>query len=158
MAFHHAKGLPVVVLRCATLVGGAERPDALVRRIVESAMAGKIVLDGDGSQTRDLCDVSDAVEVVVRALTAQAGETYNISGGVTVPIAMLAEFVAREVAAKTGTRVEITKGPARPHEEGPLALDLSKAMAAKLLPPSMVPWPVAVRHTITWCSEQRSAT
>ena len=170
MAFHHAKGLPVVVLRCATLVGGAERPDALVRRITESAMGGTITLDGDGSQTRDLLDVNYVVEAIARALVLQevVGETYNIGSGVAVPITELAFFVTQEAVIKTGWRAAIVQGPPRAHEEGPLALAIDKAIAAKLLPdfvgrPLDLDWnPEAWRHavsrTVAWCLENHDAT
>lgn len=164
LAFFHAKGLRVTVLRCATLIGGAERPDALVRKLAEAGIRGNIQIDGTGQQTRGLCDVEDAVDVVVRCLRRDntVGEVYNISGGVDISIADLAERVAVELVGLGRHRPELTFVLPRSHEEGPLVLSLTKAREALLLPefvglPPLLeprPWQPAVRRTVKACLER----
>jgi len=168
-AFHHAKGLGVTALRCVTLVGGAERPDALVRRLTEAAIAGNITLDGGGTQARGVCDVEDAVDAVVRCLGREdlAGEAYNIGSGVSVRIIDLAGLIADEVALVTRHRPEITVVVPRSHEEGNLDVNMGKAWIAGLLPVGDVPlskhavfgqprsWEDAVRRTVKWCVENQ---
>ena len=156
MAFFHAKALPVTILRCGTLCGGAERPDALVRRLVDSALAGEIRLEGSGEQTRDICDVYDAVEAIARCLGRDdtAGEVYNVGSGTAVTIGALANLIADEVGKATGKRPQVVLTPARSHEEGNVGLDVSKARAAKVLLRPPLPWEDAVKRTIAWCLEE----
>lgn len=166
LAFYHAKGLRVTVLRCATLIGGAERPDALVRKLAEAGIRGEIQIEGNGRQTRGLCDVEDAVDVVVRCLGRDdmAGEVYNISGGEDVSIADLAKQVADELVGLGRFRPDVAHVPPRAHEEGSLVLSLTKAREALLLPEFVGipplreprPWQMAVRRTVKWCLETQT--
>lgn len=166
MAFFHAKGLRVTVLRCTTLVGGAERPDALVRKLAEAGIRGDIQIDGTGQQTRGLCDVEDAVDVATWCLERGdvVGEAYNISGGENVSIADLAQYVAGELVGLGVLRPVVTFVTPRSHEEGSLVLSLRKAREARLLPELLGvppfweprPWRAAVRRTVKWCLEAQA--
>lgn len=153
LAFYHAKGLPVTILRCGTLCGGAERPDALVRRLADAAIAGEIRIEGTGEQTRDICDVFDAVEAIARCFGRDdvAGEVYNIGSGEAPTIGALASLVADEVAERAGKRPNTVLVPQRAHEEGDVALDVAKARKAKVLLCPALPWRDAVKRTVKWC-------
>ena len=76
-------GLPTVGMRFFTVYGPRQRPDMAIRRLCEAATGGpRFHLRGDGSQVRDFTHVEDAVDAVVRALTAERPDpVLNIGGG-----------------------------------------------------------------------------
>ncbi|HST65455.1 MAG TPA: NAD-dependent epimerase/dehydratase family protein [Mycobacteriales bacterium] len=76
-------GLPTVGMRFFTVYGPRQRPDMAIRRLCEAATGGpRFRLRGDGTQVRDFTHVDDAVDAVVRALTAQRPDpVLNIGGG-----------------------------------------------------------------------------
>lgn len=76
-------GLPTVGMRFFTVYGPRQRPDMAIRRLCEAATGGpRFRLRGDGTQVRDFTHVDDAVEAVVRALTAERPDpVLNIGGG-----------------------------------------------------------------------------
>jgi nucleoside-diphosphate-sugar epimerase len=77
------RGLLTVGLRLFTVYGPRQREDMALRRMCEALCGGPpFPLHGDGSQTRDLTHVDDAVEAIVRALaTPRPAPLYNVGGG-----------------------------------------------------------------------------
>lgn len=76
-------GIPVVCLRYFTVYGPRQRPDMAFYRFIEAILnRRKIVVFGDGNQTRDFTYVEDAVEGTLRAAASGAcGRSFNIGGG-----------------------------------------------------------------------------
>ncbi|HEY6746487.1 MAG TPA: NAD-dependent epimerase/dehydratase family protein [Mycobacteriales bacterium] len=76
-------GLPTVGMRFFTVYGPRQRPDMAIRRLCEAATGGpRFRLRGDGTQVRDFTHVDDAVDAVVRAMTADRPDpVLNIGGG-----------------------------------------------------------------------------
>lgn len=98
-------GLPTVSLRYFTVYGPRQRPDMGVSRFIRSVLRKKeIAIYGDGTQTRDLTFVSDAVAANVLAAESNVkGEVFNIAGGSRInllDLITLIEKIARRKAIK----------------------------------------------------------
>jgi UDP-glucuronate 4-epimerase len=100
-------GLPTVGMRFFTVYGPRQRPDMAIRRLCEAATGGpRFLLRGDGSQVRDFTHVDDAVEAVVRALTADRPDpVLNIGGGEEASLAA----VIRQLGLLSGAPVPVER-------------------------------------------------
>jgi nucleoside-diphosphate-sugar epimerase len=90
-------GLPVVMLR-ATQVYGAGDPHGAYgpRRMVRSALTeGRIMLYGEGRETRDHIHVGDVTSVIAEALARRTRGLVNVATGRSTSFAALADLVAR---------------------------------------------------------------
>lgn len=95
---YRERGVSATVLRYFTVYGPRQRPEMALSRFIESAMRGEPVeVFGDGEQTRDMTNVSDAVGATVAAQEARASGAYNISGGRRVSVNALLDLVGRAV-------------------------------------------------------------
>jgi UDP-glucose 4-epimerase len=98
LAYHHERGLPVVVLRLFNTVGPRQtgRYGMVVPRFVRQALDGApITVHGDGTQTRCFTDVEDVVRAA-RALAASpaaVGQIVNVGATEELTIGALAERV-----------------------------------------------------------------
>jgi len=77
-----AYGLRVAMLRYFTVYGPRQRPDMAFHRFFRQMLKGdRVVVYGDGKQSRDFTYVSDAVEAnVLAARHAAPGEIFNVGG------------------------------------------------------------------------------
>jgi UDP-glucose 4-epimerase len=119
--------LPTVSLRYFNIYGPRQSAGdygGVISIFLDRAQRGEpLVIDGDGSQTRDFVHVSDVVDANLRAATTDAtGEGFNIGTGSSVSIRELAELVV-EV---TGSDSEITHGKARPGDIERSRADLTR--------------------------------
>ncbi|MDQ4038805.1 MAG: GDP-mannose 4,6-dehydratase [Actinomycetota bacterium] len=100
-------GLESVGLRFFTVYGPRQRPDMAIRRLCETAVGGKpFRRNGDGSQIRDFTYVDDAVDAIVRCLTAdRPGNELNVGGGqeasLSEVIGMLESLAGRRIAIES---------------------------------------------------------
>lgn len=80
--------VPVVSLRYFTVFGPRQRPDMGIHKFINAALRGeKIVLFGDGNQTRDFTFVADIIQAnLAAAEKGQPGLAMNIGGGSRVTI------------------------------------------------------------------------
>jgi UDP-glucose 4-epimerase len=88
-AYHGNFGVQAVSLRFFTVYGPRQRPDMAFSRFCKAAATGdKIVVFGDGNQTRDFTFVSDIVAACRSAAEAPnaAGNIYNLGGGSRVSV------------------------------------------------------------------------
>ena len=87
-AYGREFALDSVVLRYFTIFGPRQRPDMALTRMVARLLDGlPFELYGDGSQSRSLTYVDDAVEATILAMErGAAGATYNVGGGVEVTV------------------------------------------------------------------------
>src|SRR4029079_16937770 len=85
LAFAHARstGLEAVGLPYFTVYGPRQRPDMAFTPMLEALAAGTpFPLFGDGSVSRSVTYVADAVAGTIAAMTrGRAGEIYNVGGG-----------------------------------------------------------------------------
>ena len=83
-AYYFNFGVPVTSLRLYTLYGPRQRPDMGFHIFIRALLEDRaITVYDDGSQTREVTYVTDAVEAVVRASELDThGQVFNIGGGV----------------------------------------------------------------------------
>ena len=100
LAFYESYGLPVSVVRYSNIFGPGQRPDnpycGVVSKFLTSVYAGeKLLIHGDGLQTRDFTYIDDAVEAtLLAAIHPRAeGEVFNVGTGIETSIADLARMV-----------------------------------------------------------------
>lgn len=81
-AWHRTYGLPIVITNCSNNYGPYQFPEKLIPHMILNAISGKsLPIYGDGRQIRDWLHVEDhARALVMVALEAKDGETYNIGG------------------------------------------------------------------------------
>ncbi|MCC7417818.1 MAG: NAD-dependent epimerase/dehydratase family protein [Acidobacteria bacterium] len=119
--------VPAVSLRYFTVYGPRQRPDMGFHRFLRATMKGeRLVLYGDGDQTRDFTFVSDAVAATVAAATRGVpGRVYNIGGGSRVSINDVLARIGRIV----GRTPLIQADPAQKGDMRHTFADTSRAQA-----------------------------
>ncbi|MFJ6103648.1 NAD-dependent epimerase/dehydratase family protein [Streptomyces sp. NPDC092359] len=115
-------GRQLGVVRFFNTFGPDEDPDAVVPAFLDAALAGHpLVIEGDGTQARDLTYIDDAVTMLTRVLAAPALlPVINCGSGTAVPVLDLAHAVIR--AAGRGTLTHTTP---RVNEIASFTADLS---------------------------------
>ena len=104
LAYHHEKGLPVILGRFFNTVGPRQTGEwgMVVPTFVTQALAGEpITVYGTGEQQRSFCHVEDSVRAVLGLLEAPEarGEVYNIGNEHEITIHALAERVRERVGS-----------------------------------------------------------
>jgi len=101
-AFHRAFGIEALALRFSNVYGPLSwSKGSVVAHFAKQAIAGKpLVVNGDGSQTRDFLHVEDLAEVICLAANSPLphellGEPCNVATGVQTRIADLAQLFRR---------------------------------------------------------------
>lgn len=76
-------GVPIISLRYFTVYGPRQRPDTAFHKFIKASLNGeKIVVFGDGNQTRDFTFIDDVVEATILAAESELeGEIINIGSG-----------------------------------------------------------------------------
>ena len=103
-AIYRQRGVDAVGLRYFTVYGPRQRPDMVMRRLCDAALAGETFpVYGDGLQVRDFTYVDDVVDATVRAACATtAPPILNIGGRESATlvdvIAIVERVVGRSVA------------------------------------------------------------
>ena len=105
LAYHHEKGLPVVVLRFFNTVGPGQtgRYGMVMPRFVSQALKGDpITVYGDGEQMRSFTHVKDVVRAVadISTVPEAEGQVFNVGSVRETTINGLAELV-RDVLGST---------------------------------------------------------
>lgn len=100
--------LPVTIVRLFNTVGPRQvgRYGMVLPRFVSSALKGQpLQVNGDGTQTRSFCHVSDVVEALVKLTETPAaiGRIFNLGGEEEISI----NDLARRVIALSGSRSAI---------------------------------------------------
>ncbi|MEV6956102.1 NAD-dependent epimerase/dehydratase family protein [Streptomyces sp. NPDC051183] len=110
------------VVRFFNTFGAYEDPDAVVPAFLDAVSEGKpLMIDGDGTQARDMTYIDDSVTMLTRILDApELLPVVNCGSGTAVPVLDLARAVIR--AAGTGT---ITHTEPRVNEIDSFTADLT---------------------------------
>jgi UDP-glucuronate 4-epimerase len=126
-AYGREFGLDAVVLRYFTIFGPRQRPDMALSRMVACAIEGRpFSLFGDGTQSRSLTYVDDAVEATIVAMERGAsGAVYNVGGGVEVTVRRWIE-VLESVSGRT---LEVVPAPWREGDARRTAADTTRIRA-----------------------------
>jgi GDP-D-mannose 3',5'-epimerase len=126
--------------------GGREKsPAALCRKVAETSNPGKIVIWGDGKQTRSYCYINDAVKGTIMLMESDYDKPINIGSDRLVTINELADIIIG-IAGK-----KITKTYEQSAPQGVRGRNADISLARKVLG-----WEPAVRledglaHTYKW--------
>jgi UDP-glucose 4-epimerase len=121
-------GIPISVLRYATVYGPMETVPRAIPNFVRQVLRGEPpVIYGTGNDTRDYVHVTDVVDATTRALTcnAEGFQVYNVGTGVGHTTREIAERIIR----LTGRGVEPIHRPAK-HLSFNIVCDISHARRA----------------------------
>jgi UDP-glucose 4-epimerase len=126
-AYRHNHGLEYTVLRYPNVYGPRQDPHGeagVVAIFALQLLTGQQpVIFGDGTKTRDYCNVADIAEANVLALNSPLSGVYNLGRGIEVSDLQVFEAVRAAVGSETPPAF----APVRPGEVEHIALDASKA-------------------------------
>ena len=107
--YAHNFGLPTLSLRYFTVYGPRQRPDMAFNKFARAALTGgEIVVNGDGTQTRDYTYVDDIVTATMAAAFASSaippGAVYNLGGGVRTTVNDVIKILGEEAGRLPAVR------------------------------------------------------
>lgn len=128
-AIHDWYGYPVIIIRNFNTFGenqNVEDYSPVIPSFIKNALLGEpLIVEGDGTQTRDFQYVKDAVQAYVLVLEDWknlVGRIFNIGTGVQTSIADLAKMIVRLCDSSS----EIIFRPGRPADLFSLEADISE--------------------------------
>ncbi len=152
-AYHFNFGAPVTSLRFYTLYGPRQRPDMAFHIFIRALLEDReITVYDDGSQTREVTYVTDAVEAVVRASELEThGQVFNIGGGVHKTLnAYLAD-----IERITNRKFRRNSSPPIKGEQRHSRADITAAREAMNWAPSY-PLEQGIREQLRWIESELS--
>jgi UDP-glucose 4-epimerase len=145
-------GLETVTTRYFNVFGPRQAPDSpysgVISLFIKALLAGQApLIHGDGRQTRDFTYVTNVVDGILRAATADgvSGEVINVATGGRISLLEL----ARSLQLIIGTTVAPTFGPAREGDVKDSQADIFKARKLLGYEP-VVPFEEGLRQTVAW--------
>ena len=155
--FSSLYGLETVSIRYFNVFGPRQAPDSpysgVISLFIKAFLNGQApLIHGDGRQTRDFTYVSNVVDGVLRAATAEgvSGENINVATGGRVSLLEL----ARALQLITGSNLAPTLGPPRDGDVKDSQADIFKARKMLGYEPT-VPFEEGLRLTVEWFKAQR---
>ena len=109
-------GLPIVIVRPFNNYGPRQHPEKVIPRFVTQALRDEpLTVHGDGHASRDwlyVADDAEAIEAVIAApLAAVAGEVFNVSTGVDIPVAEIADRVLDALGKPASLKSYVSERP-----------------------------------------------
>jgi CDP-paratose 2-epimerase len=155
-------GLRTVVFRQSCIYGprqfGIDGQGWLAWMMLTALEGRRMMIYGDGKQTRDVLyvdDLLDAYDAAVERIDAVAGEVYNIGGGPGNVLAVWAEF-GPVLESLLGRPIETEYGPWRPGDQRVFCADVKKARRDLHWQPT-VGVEDGVRRLLAWVKEHHAA-
>jgi UDP-glucuronate 4-epimerase len=122
--YHHLFGIDVSIVRYFTVYGPAGRPDMSIFRFIRWIAQGqRLILFGDGSQSRDFTFVEDIARGTVAALRPFGYQIINLGGD--RPVSMMA--VIEQISAMVGKEPIIERRPMHPADVPATWANVAKA-------------------------------
>jgi CDP-paratose 2-epimerase len=116
--YHRIYGLPTIVFRQGCIYGprqfGVEDQGWVAWFMIAALLDRPITIFGDGKQVRDLCHVSDLMDVydaAIDRIDTAAGQIYNIGGGKPNTLSVWSEF-SPMLERLHGAPIEVARNPA----------------------------------------------
>jgi UDP-glucose 4-epimerase len=115
LAYHHEKGLPVVIFRLFNTVGPRQTGQygMVIPRFAQQALKGEnLNVYGDGLQSRCFLHVSDAVEAILALADCRdaVGKVFNVGAVEEITIRELAQKILALAQQKTGMPADKASG------------------------------------------------
>ena len=124
--FHALHGLSYAALRYANVYGPRQDPHGeagVVAIFAQRLLSGERArINGDGKQTRDFVYVGDVADANARALTADAGGSFNVGTGIETDITAIFQMLRR----LAGSNQPEEHGPPLPGEQRRSVVDARK--------------------------------
>lgn len=128
--FYRIYGLPTVSLRYFNVFGPNQDPNsqysAFIPKIFRAVRGkGKIIVFGDGEQTRDFTYVENVVRANMLSLSAKEnayGEYFNVATGKSISVNEIIRFVFEE----SGMKADVENAPVRPGDVRDSLADIGK--------------------------------
>ena len=110
LAYHRARGLPVVVVRLFNTVGPGQtgRYGMVLPTFVQQALSGQAITGfGDGQQSRCFSEVGEVVAALAALAQSQAavGQVVNVGSSQEISIMELAQLVKELAGSKSDIRL-----------------------------------------------------
>lgn len=160
-AFWHSYGLETVALRFGNVYGPhSSHKTSVVAQFVQQALAGEpLLINGDGTQTRDFIFTGDLVEAIRRAATVPGigGQLFQIATARETTVLELATTLVEVLSDYGISGVTLRHGPGRTGDVRRNYSDTSKARR-------LLEWEarIALRdglaQTVAWFLDERAAT
>jgi UDP-glucose 4-epimerase len=152
--FARLHGIEFVALRYANVYGPRQDPHGeagVVAIFAERLLEGRdVVINGDGTQTRDYVYVDDVVEANIRAAETGSPGVYNIGTARECDVSELFSLIAHAAGSSAGAQ----HGAEKPGEQRRSCLDVSRA--AELLGwRPRVALEEGISRTVAWFAERR---
>ena len=114
-AYAAAFGVSSTTLRLGAVYGPGDSAGVVGRFIRQMMRGEKVVIDGDGRQTRDFVHIDDVVRALVLAARGElpAGSAYRVCGGENIAIAEVADLLDRLTRHANCPPAHIVHGPPR---------------------------------------------
>jgi len=148
--------METVSLRYFNVFGPRQDPKsryaAVVPAFIRALLEGKpVLLDGDGTQSRDFTYVENVVQANMRALQAPgvSGEMFNVACGQRYDL----NYLLRELAEITGIEPQVQRQPPRPGDVPHSLADISKAQRLLGYEP-IVDFREGLCRTVSWLREE----
>jgi nucleoside-diphosphate-sugar epimerase len=149
--YHYLYGLDVTVLRYFTVYGPAGRPDMSLFRFVQWISEGRrVIVYGDGQQSRDFTYVDDIARGTIAALRPLGYEVINL--GSDEPIVIMDAI--RLVEELVGKKAVIEHQPRHPADVLATWADIGKAERLLNWRPQF-PFGEGVARLVAWYQENR---
>lgn len=128
LAYYGSWGLETVALRFGNVYGpfSFHKSSVIAKFFDDILREGRVVVDGDGGQTRDFIYVDDLCRAILLALESRvSGEIIQIAGGTETSIRSLASLVMKIA----GREIHLDHGPERAGDMRRNYSNVSKARA-----------------------------
>ena len=151
-AYNGSFGLKTVALRFGNVYGPrSEHKNSVVAKFIKRAIQGKkLIVYGDGKQTRDFIYIDDLVNVVLKASVAQVGgEIIHIATNKEHTVNEILDFLKEIFQENYNINVKSSQAPARKGEIRRNYSDISKARKLLDWEPS-ADIKANLRETVRW--------
>ena len=147
--YHQVFGLPYISLRYSNIYGprqNAKGEAGVVAIFCDRLLSGQsVVINGNGSQTRDYVYVTDVVQANLLALDSAKVAVYNIGTGIETNVNQIADLIKKNI----NPEAEFSHGPAKAGEQQRSCLDANKAKVELGWQPA-VDLAVGIQKTVEW--------
>lgn len=125
-AYHFLYGIDVTVFRYFTVYGPAGRPDMFMFRFIQRLHEGrKLIVNGDGSQTRGVTYIDDIARGTIQGLQPVGYEIFNLGGHELISVNGLIKLLED----KMGRKAEVELRPRHPADMMTSLANVEKAGA-----------------------------
>lgn len=151
-AYHYLYNIDVTVFRYFTVYGPAGRPDMSMFRFVQWINEGrKVLVNGDGEQTRGFTYVDDIARGTLQGLMPLGYEIINLGGHETISINQLIQMIEQLL----GKKAQLIYGERHPADMLSNWADVSKARRLLGWQPE-VSLSEGVARLVAWYREQQA--